>query len=615
MPRSVLKTIIVLAIVWLAVIGFLFGLWCGGAGSEVSKDSTTETTTSSVPLYSSGQYELGFYEKQYQDASTSEKIFALSALSPHHLVAAGEMAALFSTVGSDDVKTVVVLSPNHFSTGKSAAQVSFGTWQTPYGDFETDEDAVEKLLADVSVLKNEEGTFENEHGVFALTPFIKKSFPSAKIVALAIHDKLSTEDAKVLAEALARDLPDAFVVASADMSHYLPHYAAVFHDEITERTLACGCLDDLCQTDLEVDSINVLSMLMQINRARGTEVFSLTGHSDSVSMFASTSWNENTSHLLGYFSTGAPSNDNFISIHFVGDIMLDRGTRKQINAADDIGYPWEKMDRFLAGTDFVVGNLEGTVNKQSSTYTYDPPFRFVFDPTYVEEANKYLDAVSLANNHASDVGSAGELETHTWLENMGLPWFGSYRNTSLRLDTTIGDWPISFIGYHAFQPNEEALLAEISAAKADGKFVIVMPHWGTEYRTSPDSSEKRLAKLIVEAGADLVIGGHPHVPQGAEVIEDTPVLYSLGNFVFDQSMPETWTGLTAGIIISDSQIEIHLLPVFTKSSQPTPVSDAEAQKIFSALAAVSPTNIELSSTLQEQIKNGIIIISRYDQNN
>lgn len=604
MRPILIRVIIIVSVGLLAMTGFLFGLWAGGGCSGVERPN--EATTSSVPLYSSGQYELGFYEKQYQDAGTPEKISALSALSPHHLVAAGEMATLFSAIGSDNIKTIVVLSPNHFSTGKSPAQVSLGTWQTPYGDLETDEDAVEKLLADVAVLKNEETTFEVEHGVFALTPFIKKSFSNAKIVALAIHDKLSAEETKDLAEAIARDFPNAFVVASADMSHYLPHYAAVFHDKITERTLARGCQDESCQVDLEVDSNNVLSMLMQINRARGTENFSLTGHSDSVSMFTSTSWDENTSHLLGYFSSGEPTNDNFISIHFVGDIMLDRGTRKQIDAADDIGYPWEKMDRFLSGTDFVVGNLEGTVNEQASTYTYDPPFRFVFDPTYVEEAHKYLDAVSLANNHASDVGSAGELETHTWLEQMGLPWFGSYRNTSLRLDTTIGDWPISFIGYHAFQPNEEALLAEITAAKIDGNFVIVMPHWGTEYRSSPDSQETRLAKLIVEAGADLVIGGHPHVPQGAEIVGETPVLYSLGNFVFDQSMPETWTGLTAGVIISDSQIEIHLLPVTTKGSQPTPMSDADAQKVLAGLAAVSPTS------LQEQIKKGIIIFPRYE---
>ncbi|MFA6132342.1 MAG: AmmeMemoRadiSam system protein B [Patescibacteria group bacterium] len=579
--RSVILRIIVgISVVWLLAIAFLFGQLCGSCPTELEP-------IGEIPI--------------------------LSAVSPHHLLAIDGITDLFSVVGSLDVKTVVVISPNHFSTGHSPAQISLGSWPTPYGDLETDQNAVEKLLADVSVLKNEEKTFEKEHGVTALTPFIKEYFPNAKIVALAIHDKLSAEEAKVLTEAIANDLPSAFVIGSADMSHYLPHYAAIFHDEITERTIARGCQDELCQVDLEVDSNNVISMLMQINRARGTEIFSLTGHTDALTLTGSDNWEENTSHLLGYFTKGEPADDDFISLHFVGDIMLDRGTRKQIDAADDVGYPWAKMDRFLDGTDFVVGNLEGTVNEQPSTYTYDPPFRFVFDPTYVEEAKKYLDAVSLANNHASDVGSAGELETHTWLEKIGLPWLGSYLNSTMRYDTTIGDWPISFIGYHAFQPNEKALLAEIAAAKADGNFVIVMPHWGTEYVTSPDSSEKRLAKLIVEAGADLVIGGHPHVPQGGEVIGDTPVWYSLGNFVFDQSIPETWTGLTAGVIISDSQIEIHLLPVFTKNSQPTPMSDTAAQKVLAALAET-----ELSSTsndLKEQIKNGIIIIPRYEENN
>lgn len=607
MPRVVSRIIIGIIIGWLIVVGFLFGLWCGSEKTVV--DEPVEETIRSVPFYSSGQHELGFYEKYFNKPSELGKVSVLSAVSPHHLVAAEGIAALFSAIGSDKVKTVVVLSPNHFSTGRSAAQVSLGIWQTPYGDLETDQVAVEKLLSDVSVLKNEEATFEIEHGVSALTPFIKKSFPNAKIVALAIHDKLAVEDVKVLAKAIARDLPKAFVIASADMSHFLPHYAAVFHDEITKRALARGCADDLCQSDLEVDSNYILSILMQINRVRGAEEFYLTSHSDSVSLFDSATWEENTSHLLGYFAAGEPSGDRFISLHFVGDIMLDRGTRKQIDAANDVGYPWEKMDRFLDGVDFVMGNLEGTINERPSAYTYDPPFRFVFNPSYVEEAAKYLDAVSLANNHTSDIGLAGELETHEWLEKIGLPWFGSYLNSTLRFDTTIGVWPVSFIGYHAFQPNEDALLEEIIAAKAAGNFVVVMPHWGTEYVTSADSSERRLAKLIAGAGADLVVGGHPHVPQGAEVIGTTPVLYSLGNFIFDQSMPETWTALTLGVIISDSQIEIYLLPVFTKASQPTPISDTEAQKLFSALAAVS------SADLQEQIKNGIIIIPRYEENN
>jgi poly-gamma-glutamate synthesis protein (capsule biosynthesis protein) len=373
--------------------------------------------------------------------------------------------------------------------------------------------------------------------------------------------------------------------------------------------LARGCLDDLCQTNLEVDSNNVISALLQINRARGQENFSLTWRSDSVSLFDSAIWQENTSHILGYFSSGGSSGGNFVSFHFVGDIMLDRGTRKQMDLSGDFEYPWEKMERFLNGADFVVGNLEGTVNQQTSTYTYDPPFRFVFDPEYMEVANKYLDLVSLANNHTSDVGSAGELETHEWLEKIGLPWFGSYLNSSLRYDAEINGQKFSFLGYHAFQPNETALLKEIAAAKTDGNFVIVMPHWGTEYKTSPDSSETRLAKLIVEAGADLIVGGHPHVPQGIDVMDGVPVLYSLGNFIFDQSLPETWTGLTAGIIIADSQITIYLLPVFTKDSQPIPISDSEAHTIFSAMAAVSPP------FLQEQIKNGIIIIPRYEQHN
>ena len=272
-----------------------------------------------------------------------------------------------------------------------------------------------------------------------------------------------------------------------------------------------------------------------------------------------------------------------MKILVIGDIMLDRGVRKQIDKAGDVGYPWQKMDRFLSGTDLVIGNLEGTVNEQASSYTYDPPFRFVFDPSYIKEMAKYVDVVSLANNHALDVGSAGELESNKWLDEFGVPWFGSYRHPTPRYDTEINGFKLTFIGYHAFQPAEDELIAEIKTSKSEGRYVIVMPHWGTEYSATPDSTEKRLAKLMVEAGADLIVGGHPHVAQGSEIIDGTEVVYSLGNFVFDQEIPETWTALTVGVIITDDETKIYLLPVATRYGQPVRITDVDAQKFIESI--------------------------------
>ncbi len=162
---------------------------------------------------------------------------------------------------------------------------------------------------------------------------------------------------------------------------------------------------------------------------------------------------------------------------------------------------------------------------------------------------------------------------------------------------------ISIIGYNQFRPNLDSLKNEILAAKANNAFVIVYPHWGTEYSKTPSSSQKQLAQTMMNAGADLIIGGHPHVPQSIGFEDNTPIVWSLGNFIFDQSIPKTWTALTVGVIIKSNKIQLHLLPVYTKNGQPRPVSDDEADELFKSLSLIS------HPVLADQIKTGVIVFS------
>ncbi|MFH1631846.1 MAG: AmmeMemoRadiSam system protein B [bacterium] len=545
-----------------------------------------------VPVFSSGERGLEFYDSAYDRAGSLGAVGSQSAVVAHHLLVADKIAEVFMAIGSDKVDTVIILSPNHFDLGVSPAQTSSGAWGTPYGVVEADSHIVDDLVGSVDSLKIEDITFEYEHGVAVLTPYVARSFPNAKIVPLALHDSLTDDEVREIANAIADAAPNAVVIASIDMSHSLPQAAADFHDSVTMRTIEAGGACDSCSLDLEIDANAVLDVLFAVNEAREDQVWNLTHHGSSLAMGATNDWEENTSHILGYFTQGDPAGEEFVAVHIVGDIMLDRGVRKLIDAAGDFGYPWEEMDRYLSGAHLTVGNLEGAVNNQQSTYTYDPPFRFVFSPESVEETGRYIDLVNLANNHASDVGSAGLIETKERLTEMGIDWFGSYASPIPRIDKNVNGIPLTLIGYHQFQPDTDALINEIESAKQEGRFVIVLPHWGTEYINSPTQSQRTLAQTMIDAGADLIIGGHPHVPQGVEVINNVPVVYSLGNFVFDQFIPETWTAITAGIIISDTEIEIHLIPVYTKDGQPTPISDTDAQDLFEMLSDVSGDDIQ-----------------------
>ncbi|MCR4278396.1 MAG: AmmeMemoRadiSam system protein B [bacterium] len=530
-----------------------------------------------------------------------------SAIVAHHLLAVTDIATVFKTIEDHSAQTVIVLSPNHFSLGKSPAQISFGTWQTPYGDVASDINAVRRLLYQDPLLQNEERTFENEHGISAITPFIKRSFPSAKIVPIALHETLSLEEANTLGEIIATQFPDAVVIASIDMSHYLPSSVAQYHDRITLRSIESGT----SSANLEIDSNATLRVIQRINTIRGNTTWHLTGHNDSLQSNVDQptknqkNWQENTSHILGYFTqSNTQSNIEhpapFASIHFVGDIMLDRDV-KHLAEREGIDAPWKNVGRFLLGSHLRVGNLEGTINNRSPKNTYLPPFEFDFTPESITELKKHIDIVSLANNHSQDVGSAGEIETRKELDTAGVKWFGSFLSPVFVLDQEVNGVPLTFIGYHSFRPDEQTLLDEIRAAGKNERFVIVLPHWGMEY-VSQTTSQRSLAEKMVEAGADLIVGGHPHVIQGIELIENTPVIYSLGNFIFDQRFGDTTTGLTAGIIISKQEILIHLLPVATNNGQPSPLPDQEAWSILEKIAFQSPNK------LRDQIRSGVITI-------
>jgi poly-gamma-glutamate synthesis protein (capsule biosynthesis protein) len=116
---------------------------------------------------------------------------------------------------------------------------------------------------------------------------------------------------------------------------------------------------------------------------------------------------------------------------------------------------------------------------------------------------------------------------------------------------------------------------------------MVFPHWGEEYMQAPQEEQRELATQMVEAGADLIIGSHPHVIQGIESIDGVPVIYSLGNFVFDQVEPGTDVGMSATVLLYEDSGIVYLSPVHTREGQPTPLSDEEAKTIFTNMASYS----------------------------
>ncbi|MFA6554028.1 MAG: CapA family protein [Candidatus Paceibacterota bacterium] len=248
-------------------------------------------------------------------------------------------------------------------------------------------------------------------------------------------------------------------------------------------------------------------------------------------------------------TTKTPSTSS-LTIMIGGDIMMDRGVRR---LGQQYGY-----DSLFASTtvqlfkqaDIVVANLEGPITSNPSKTLLpngkiSKELTFTFEPKVTETLTKTgITLLSLANNHTDNFGLSGLEETKKWLSKSGLQWFGDSRNaSSTEAVITKNDITVAFVGYHAFQPGFDRILDDVKRLSDHGYFVIVMPHWGTEYSTSSSPMMRSQARSLVSVGASAIIGGHPHVTLEHSFMGDVPVFYSIGNLLFDQYFsPEVMKG-------------------------------------------------------------------------
>ncbi len=257
-----------------------------------------------------------------------------------------------------------------------------------------------------------------------------------------------------------------------------------------------------------------------------------------------------------------------MSIVFVGDIMLDGGPGHGISSGRD---PFAACSQLLADADYSVGNLECVLGKGGERML--KPFSFRGAAESPRFLKKHFSAVSLANNHSGDFGPAGLVEQLRILDDAGIPSFGAGRTLADARRPLVleqGGFKVALLGYNGFRAlttaatadragsaplEEEQVLEDIRAARTRADAVVPFVHWGPENTPQPRPAQIRLARKMVEAGAAAVIGAHPHVTQTVEVIRGVPVVYSLGNFVFDYfpGDPPEWTGWVAKLTFRPGQ--------------------------------------------------------------
>ena len=251
-----------------------------------------------------------------------------------------------------------------------------------------------------------------------------------------------------------------------------------------------------------------------------------------------------------------------VSILAFGDMMLDRTVLAKTQKIGDYNFPFAKIDNFLETADLKFANLEGPMTNFESVSNGNTRMRFTVAPEFLPILKQRFNILSLANNHMLDFGENGYEQTKNYLFDAGINSFGSYNNQPENLSTIVekNNIEIGWIGYHGLVDGGlEDALKEIERIRPEVDFLIIVPHWGAEYKKVPADSTIEKARQFIDAGADLVLGGHPHVVQTVEEYKGEMIFYSLGNFIFDQYFSQdTMEGLAVEILIekSDNQIKV-----------------------------------------------------------
>jgi poly-gamma-glutamate capsule biosynthesis protein CapA/YwtB (metallophosphatase superfamily) len=285
-----------------------------------------------------------------------------------------------------------------------------------------------------------------------------------------------------------------------------------------------------------------------------------------------------------------------------GDVLLDRGVHQTITVrgkgedfpfdggfaeitghtcCSGFGHPVPTMRRtggkgamrdLMKGADIAIANFE---NPAPNTFRWHTSgVVFSADRRNLEGLVRAgLDYVSIANNHIGDAGRNGILQTIKNLDRVGLEHSGAGKDLAAARKPAIleaNGMKVAILGYDAIaryynagkgrpgnaplsRKNVEKDVAKAREAGAD--VVIVFPHWGVEYRASPFTGQQKLARQIIDAGADMVIGNHAHWAGAMEVYKGKPIWYALGNFVFDQTWSEpTMEGMTLELTFRGSEL-------------------------------------------------------------
>ncbi len=570
-------------------------LQSGCVVAPVGSDSKTDTDF--LPVYQSFFTGKSTYDQFYEKAGTvtplSQKIEG--AIVPHHLLVGTAFARFYQKLQGQTPSTVVIIGPNHFEKGRGAILTADGRYDTPYGSVQIDA-ALQQSLLKSSLLTLDREPFIREHSISAEVAFVAKTWPKAMIVPIILKSKVTKGESEKLGSLLAQTLPEnALVLASVDFSHYLPEIAADFHDQTSESAIRSFDMGRVMR--LEIDSPASIVTLLTYLRERGAQKIVYQEHTNSASFTGHPDFPETTSHFFLAFGRGKEDRTIGISTFFMGDAIFGRGIEERFKKEGKglLNALARNEDRFLYGSDLNILNLEGPITNLATTKKAPVTFAFKGNVALPLLKRLHVNALHVANNHWMDSGEAGANDTLGILDQLHIDAIG---HPTPCIRKIIDHATIGICGFDDTNERmgEKEALRLIQSERAAVDRLIVSLHWGKEGHSQPTQRQQDIAHAFIDVGADAIIGHHPHIVQPLEIYHNAPILYSLGNLLFDQADSALSSGLAVGLVFHDSETLLYLYPLHTVSGESRLFDADERGKFFTSylkfLAAFKSTSLE-----------------------
>ncbi len=238
-----------------------------------------------------------------------------------------------------------------------------------------------------------------------------------------------------------------------------------------------------------------------------------------------------------------PQSPATVRIGLMGDLGLGRMITRIARQKNDFSYSFSGVSDWLLANDLNIANLESPIIDNCPSLS-PTTFTFCGDLRFLPQLYRHRLFLTLANNHILNFGPSGLTQTKNYLSEHSIPFVYSHQPDSVFTRQLINGISFGFLGFdltggHKF--NQTDILNQVSQFDSQVDWLIVSLHWGAEYLPQAEKWRVTLARQLVDRGADIIHGHHPHVWQPPEIYRDKLIYYSLGNFIFDQN----WSSATS----------------------------------------------------------------------